>query len=166
MLRYHYGSNLTDIFRQPQGPCPDLSHGVRGLLWYTSRLCVSANRRRNSHRSYFTLAETCCLSSLAPTSNKVQYASFMIPLKKLAGPFLVRASEIMISPATHRSCPLVCCKSFFRIVKSMAVLLSSTCDAMLVDLLRLSNSERESVTAMKGSFRSAVANWIGSFEGL
>ena len=70
------------------------------------------------------------------------------PLKKLEGPFLVKLSEIMIEPGTHRVCPRVVLMSFFKMAKSIAVRLSSMCAATLVDLVKLSNSDLESVAVM------------------
>ena len=78
----------------------------------------------------------------------------MIPLRKTELIRLVRESEIIFLPSIHRTCPLVRTKSPLRMLRSIAVRLSSMCADEFLHLVMVSYKDRESVTAINGTWRS------------
>ena len=80
----------------------------------------------NSHGPHFMLNKAWISRSfLCPVSVRDHFPNFITLCKNPGGIFLVNGSEIMLVPHTHRTCPFVFSKSSFKIVRSMAVRLSS-----------------------------------------
>ena len=91
-------------------------------------------------------------SAWNPVSCNDHFPLCIIRLRRVELIFLVRVSEIMFWPATHRTCPPERAKSLFRMLRSIAVLLSSMWAEEFRHLVIVSKRDRESVTAMNGIF--------------